>query len=1048
MPDGALVQNVSRNTFELSGKNSAAYFGDTNKKVQLTEDGTAYIEFRKENAIGVGLNAVTFEQVEIQDSDAWTVETSGASGIDRITGIADSASILPLTEGIDAGDVRFEVVDSDGNIYVVRGDSDGRINVVPLADEFKDDDSEAAGKVYEYDVAGDYTVNGITFHAEKGAKAQTITRGVEFDLSSGKFEYDGLTLEGTGIAQINRYNASLISLTDGAAVSGSDESKYYNRQFEINGAVELGGKKFETNSPTRCSLLNVQYTWEISVGDESVGIPVTMSGFVVGDKYVQIQDDCYDGVKVVGGKIATIENVKASAEITGNGLASVSIMTTQSGEFSVRGKIFTISDDSDGVTFVTDSHGNVSEINGLAGSVEGSFENEISINGKTVRLTGASTVKVTSDGENITAISDVAGDLTETDDAYRKDVRVYELGGAEKLTTSADGTIIFHGNKFTASAGKTFELDTSGNVSGITQADKLLSANVADLLTSAENLSTINLSTTDGLEEVFGDFSEGLTVNGVLVKVTDSTNFVVKNDEENIYIETTAADTFTINGKTFTTQADKTIFKLDADGNVGEIVTDSFYPDKEVYLVEGDFNDEIIFNGKKFCVTGTTATSIFIGDETLLSIELTRNSVEVVESGGAEEIALSGAGEVTIGDETFSTSEDFVGTLQINAAGKVVSVDYFVGTLSGSLGGLELEGITIDSDDIFSATSDGEKLAALDNLQNASFISNDLSGLTINGAEISVANAEEVTATITDGALTINGLMDSAIVENSGEKVNFVIKESGDFSIGEDDFKVTGDNSLTFTTDADGMVQEISGLDKGASVQTAQSGSFVVNGTTLTAKADDIFIGLANGSARIFDADAVFVAENVTLEANSLAIVEDSTKKIRITASAGEDTIQTAGKNVDIDLKAGGATKIFATEGRVTLENYDAKTGAAFITEDIEAATFDDGRLTVNSATVTFADEPTSQLINFVDTNGDLQKIFFASDSSKLDASKETANLILVGGADSTILGGKSSDTIFASEGALIDFGGGKNLIKNFNAENKFGRRGDYRLQL
>ncbi|MBR0060958.1 MAG: hypothetical protein IJP68_05705, partial [Selenomonadaceae bacterium] len=777
-PDGALVQNVSRNTFELSGKNSAAYFGDTNKKVQLTADGTAYVSFDKANTIGVGLNAVTFEQVEILGNDAWTVETSGTSGIDRITGVADIASILPLTEGIDAGDVRFEVVAGDGNIYVVRGNSDGEIKVAPLADEFKDDDSEPAGKAYNFEAAGDYTVNGVTFHAEANSKAQTITHGVEFDLSSGKFEYDGLTLEGSGTAQINRYNASLISLTDGAKVTGDEESKYFNRQFEINGAVELVGKKFETDSPTRCALLNIQYTWEISAGDESKEFLVTMSGFIVGDKYVQIKSDSYDGVKVVDGKLASIEGVKNSAQITGSGLSNVTILTTESGEFSVRGRGFKISGDSDGVTFITDSHGNISEINGLTGSVEGSFENEILINGKAVRLTGASAVKVTSDGKNITEISNVAGDLTD-DKAYCKDVRVYELGGAEKLTTSADGTIIFSGNKFKASAGKTFELDSSGNVSGIAQTDKLVSANETDLLTSAEeDLSTINLATTDGLEQVFGDFSEGLTVNGVFVKVTDSTNFVVKNDDESVYIETTAADTFTINGKTFTTQAEKTIFKLDADGNVGEIVTDSFYPDKEVYLIEGDFNDEIIFNGKKFCVTGTNDTSIFIGDETLITVDLARNSVEVVESGGADEIAISGAGELTVGDKTFSTSEDFVGSLRTS------SIENFVGTISGKLGGFELAGLTITTDDEFSATGDGEKLTAIDNLNNASFISDDLSGLTINGAEISVANAEEVTATINDGALTINGLKDSANVENSGDKVNFVTKESGEFFIG------------------------------------------------------------------------------------------------------------------------------------------------------------------------------------------------------------------------------------------------------------------------
>ena len=212
------------------------------------------------------------------------------------------------------------------------------------------------------------------------------------------------------------------------------------------------------------------------------------------------------------------------------------------------------------------------------------------------------------------------------------------MDGAEKLKISADGTIIFNGNKFE---------------------------------TSAENFCTMNLLPTDVLEKVVGDFSEGFLVNGVLVKVTDSANFVVKDDEENVYIETTAADTFNINGKTFETFADKTIFKLDADGNVSEIVTDRFYlyPDEEAYLIEGDFSDEIIFNGKKFCVTGTNDTSIFIGEETLIGVELAKNNIKIVENGGAAEIAVSGEGEITIGDKVLSTSGGFVGSLRASSEG-------------------------------------------------------------------------------------------------------------------------------------------------------------------------------------------------------------------------------------------------------------------------------------------------------------------------------------------------------------------------------------------
>ena len=184
-----------------------------------------------------------------------------------------------------------------------------------------------------------------------------------------------------------------------------------------------------------------------------------------------------------------------------------------------------------------------------------------------------------------------------------------------KLVSLTDGAIV-SGNKFEMSAGKTFNLDEAGNISGIETAQSDSAVSAANV---TEDLATINLLTTSGLDEVIGNFSEGLTVNGVFVRVTDSTNFVVKNDDENVYIVTTAPDTFTINGKTFTTSTDKTIFKLDKSGNVCEIVTDSF-------LIEGDFNDEIIFNGQKFCVTGTNDITVFIVEETLIGVELARNA--------------------------------------------------------------------------------------------------------------------------------------------------------------------------------------------------------------------------------------------------------------------------------------------------------------------------------------------------------------------------------------------------------------------------------------
>ncbi len=996
LPDGALVQNTSGNTFELTGKGSSAYFGDVNKKVVLTDDGTAYIEFDNEKGIGVGFNALIFEHVEIEGVDAWTVETSGTSGIDKITGITDGATITTSTEEIDAGDLRFEVETSGAgefNIcgekitttgdetYVVYGNSDGEIKVAPLGEEYADDDSEAAGNVYNFDKAGNHTINGITFHATANAKVQTITRGVEFDLSTGTFQYDGLTLSGTGTAQINRYNTSLISLTDGAIVSSDDKSKYQNRQFLIEGAVEIAGKKFETNSPTRCALLNLEYTIE--------DFYFSISGFAVRDKYVQIQNDCYKGVTVVDKKISSIEGVKASAFIGGNGLSNISIVTVENGAFIIRGRRYEISDDPDGVTFVTGSHGNVIEINGLEGSVEGDFTNEVSVNGKAVRLTGASSIKVTSDGENITEISNVAGDLAIADDKiYRKNIRVYELGGAEKLTTSAEGTIIFSGNKFEMSAGKTFELDEAGNISGIetAQSDDVVSAeNVT------EDFATITLSTTDNLEEVFGNFSEGLTVNGVFVKVTDSTNFVVKDDDENVYIETNAPDTFTINGKTFTTSADKTIFKLDASGNVCEIVSDSS-------LIEGDFNNEIIFNGQKFCVTGTNDTKISLNDETLITINLAKNSVEVVESGGDAEIALTGEGDITIGGKTFSTSGDFAGTLQTNSTG-VYAADNFVGTISGELGGIELYGITITSDDNFNVTGDGEKITSIENLQNGSFTCDSLDGITINGSKVSVDNSDEITVTITDGESKITGLMNGANISNTDGKIKFVTDESGEY---------------------------------------------FVNGTILTAKANDTFIGTSD-SAKIINARVEEILstenarvisgkENVTLKGGEVVVVEDTSAKVNITASKGNDTIVSEGENVSVTFK-GGKTEVFATDGKMNISGYNASTGSGFHTDYANIfdainegdIVFNKGRLTIGSALVIDGDG--NNVMNFFDTTGELQKVGRAFTDTALNLSKETADLVLYADKDSTLTGGSGSDSIFAFEGSKVDAGAGNNYI-------------------
>ncbi|MBO4779146.1 MAG: hypothetical protein J5497_00765, partial [Selenomonadaceae bacterium] len=270
------------------------------------------------------------------------------------------------------------------------------------------------------------------------------------------------------------------------------------------------------------------------------------------------------------------------------------------------------------------------------------------------------------------------------------------------------------------------------------------------------------------------------------------------------------------------------------------------------------------------------------------------------------EIALSGAGDIIIGGKTFTTSDEFTGSLQIDSAGNVYSADYFVGTLSDDLGGLELAGLTIESHDNFSVTSDGEKITAIENLQNGTLTGGDFDSVTINGEIMS-------------------------------------FDDSGTITIAEGKLK-----GATETVDTDDDAEEIS------------------------------------------------------------------------------------------DMFTGDADKIVAAKGRATIKNYDHTSGEAFTTEyeNIASAVkesliaYDDGRLTVNSAKIIFDDDADSRIINFVDADGNVQKVGFANENASLDASDERGNLILVGKENSALTSGAGNDTIFADEGSLVDAGAGKNLVE------------------
>ena len=281
-------------------------------------------------------------------------------------------------------------------------------------------------------------------------------------------------------------------------------------------------------------------------------------------------------------------------------------------------------------------------------------------------------------------------------------------------------------------------------------------------------------------------------------------------------------------------------------------------------------------------------------------------------------------------------------------------------------------------------------------------------------------------------------------------------------------------NKFTLAGDEDGIwvrEREIVGLDEGASLKVSEAGTYTVQGVTLKADAGDVIIGLEDDDAYIYDENNPLVTRktsapeiidifkpnesyivgeddggkfDVTLEGGNLVVVENTAAQVNITS--GDDTVISQGKNVNVSITGDSNTWLFSTGGKMTLQGYDASTGSGFGTtfSDIASAVddgkinFDHGKLSLGSAQIDMGTR--SELINFFDRTGNLQKVGFAEHDTLIDASTETADLILVGGNKATLTGGSGSDTIFAAQWSSVDAGAGNNVINL--SENRNGYAG------
>ena len=345
--------------------------------------------------------------------------------------------------------------------------------------------------------------------------------------------------------------------------------------------------------------------------------------------------------------------------------------------------------------------------------------------------------------------------------------------------------------------------------------------------------------------------------------------------------------------------------------------------------------------------------------------------------------------------------------------------------------------------------------------------------------ELKINNDKEFSLTLEEiGNYTINGLNFTTTAKNSKIQIKNqnTIKYEGanTITIGEDTISGT---SMTIRTADDGAII-VGGL-----------GDFDLNDTTVTLNSmtslksgDDGFeIYTAaqevaeeaenSGKHLVYINDSTENVVNFNNDGNNVAIIGNnaSNKQILIAGSGGDSLMNyskdaevsmiggsgddyilaTSGPNEYIDLSAGGKDTIAAfNSDRLTVHNYDAKTGAAFLIdtdEDIaeliaKSDTFDFGYgksafYIEKFGRVVLSDTDTvnGTFANFINNNGEggLYGWVGVEAIRNLDASSYETDAILFGKTlyQNTIRGGAGNDSIYAGGEDIVYLSGGEDII-------------------
>ena len=971
---------------------------------------------------GYGNDAITNsgDSVTIKPGGGFdSISNSGDNVVINYTGGNDSIQGFNATSTLSLSSDDYEVVEGSRNIFVFSGES-----FAVLQGAFLTNDS-----ININDTA--YAVEGKVISLEDGGEDVTITRsnvsivgGTGDDIISlgsgtanNTIEYAGgndtiygfnetskLTIAGEhssikiGDDVFVTVGNNTITLVDASSVMATDFEEGESILLTEKGAVTVGNRVFELTEKVKSGVTIT------GTADGFTSSITDKDGSIFVEEFIADGDDSYH-VLINKGGLQTISGIDAGTEITTSATkdgeyaeSEAYIVTEGTGKYTLNDIKITTTKDNASILLYSDVlvfDAEAAEFDGktFTGDGQVGVSVDAAIVGKDVSATGF----------NVGEVFGLMQEGTSTVNGQVFELTEY-IPDAITIESAEDGYTFSH---------VITEKEIIQNGVPSDYLGKVYSEEVH--VAGDENYSL--RADTFGLRKISG-ISDGASINGGDTSVDGDYDDKYAAGGQNLYLDTDTEGTFTIGEKSYS---------ISGDSNVeikAMLLSEKSYAGGFASL-EGTVSGN--FDGDEFFVNGSKNPILISGDDLISVVGSSDGTKLFGVSGNATLASLGGVSEV----HTDTEGEFWI-------AAKPVPF-----------------GVTVTGDDnVTFGFNDKGDLMTVDDLEGSIEFSKGTGGaLSINGIGIHTKGTVFSSIGAYDNSLYIHDIGRGTITAYEPEKV--WMQMSGETM-------TLNGNELTLTADDDGIWlrdKEIVGLDAGASLQVSEAGTYTANTTELEAKAGDVIVGLEGNDAYIYDADNLLITtktpnadiishfnpnnqtvvgasettnQNITLNGGDLAIVEATKAPVNITA--GDDTVVSQGENVAVNL-TGGNTWLFPIGGKMTLEGYDASTGSGFGTTytDIASAVadgtidFNDVRLTLGAAKVDMG--KSSELMNFFDRDGDLQKVGFASRNDSLDVSNATDDLVLVAKKDSTITGGTGNDTIFASRGSLVDGSAGSNLV-------------------